>query len=129
MRLPVAVDGSDWEAGCFLWDLLLTLFKGITLIPPVRAQIVGNIEELQLCEAPITEGFVCRLYVRAVVSGAASTIDNDRPFSGESLHTLPQLLHHCFIGCRAEELRTRNMCLGIKRMKTYVNQERAFVFR
>ena len=112
MRVPMAVDGSDQGAGCFLWDLLLTLFRGVTLIHPVRAQIVGNVEDLQLCETLITECFVCRLYVRAVVPGAASTIDNDEPVSVESLHTLLQLLHHCFIGCRTEELRTRNVGLG-----------------
>lgn len=88
MRVPMAVDGSDQGAGCFLWDLLLTLFRGVTLIHPVRAQIVGNVEDLQLCETLITECFVCRLYVRAVVPGAASAVNHDESVSGNPFHPL-----------------------------------------
>jgi hypothetical protein len=108
--------------------LLLTLFKGITLIHPVRAQIVGNVKDLQICETQVTEGFVSGLYVRATAPGAASTIDNDKPVSGEPFQSLAQLLHRCFVGGRTIVFGSREMGLGVRKSKAYINEEWSFAF-
>jgi hypothetical protein len=80
---------------------LLALFNGKPLIDPVLAEIVGDIKNLQLCEAHAVKGFVSRPQGRAMVPGAAPTIENDEFLTGQRFHALSQFLQLLWLGSRS----------------------------
>lgn len=82
-------------------EALLTFLNGKSLIHPVLAEIVRDVEHLQLGEAHAMEGLVSRLYSRAMGPRAAATIENDESPVGERFHALSQLLDYFFPGGRA----------------------------
>src|ERR1019366_8533541 len=95
---------------------LLSLGNWIALIHPIGAEIVSDVEHLDVGEAHGAQRIVGRLDVRTMAPGATATINDDELFPGERSNARLQLLEADFAGTRTDVLRTGNMCLLVKHM-------------
>jgi hypothetical protein len=82
-------------------ESLRAFLNGETLIHRVPAETFRDAEHL-LIEAYPVEGFESGHYSRAMGPAAAGTIESDGSPAGERFHALLQLVHHLFLGGRAD---------------------------
>src|SRR5208337_1028458 len=66
----------------YLSARLLALGDGITLVHPVGAEVIGDVNGLYVGESERLQYLVCRVHVRAVSPGAASAVDDDGGIPG-----------------------------------------------
>jgi hypothetical protein len=80
---------------------LLALFNGKPSIDPVQAEIVRNVQNLQLGESHAVKGIVSRPKGRAMVPGAAPAIEYDEFVARQRFHPLAEFLQLVRLGSRA----------------------------
>src|SRR5438067_7395105 len=62
-----------------LWrtDLSISFRRGISLVDPIAAEVLGDIKDLYVAKAHFVEGIISRFYIGTVVPWATSAIEND----------------------------------------------------
>src|ERR1017187_5285199 len=108
---------------------LLSLGNWIALIHPIGAEIVSDVEHLDVGEAHGAQRIVGRLDVRTMTPGATATINHDELFSGKRLNARAQLLAADLAGTRTDVLGTGNMCLLVQNVGANLDQQRLFPLR
>src|SRR5215469_6286428 len=103
---------------------LLSFGDRITFVGPVCAEIVDNVEDLQLLESHPAEIVVCGRYIWTLAPGTTSTIEHDvlRPRQGFS--PLAKSLDAFGTRGRTDVFRSRDVCLGIEHLGTNVKDQR-----
>lgn len=107
-------------------QISVSLGGGIALVHPVRAEVVGDVEHLDVGETHRAQGIVGRLDVRAMTPRATAAINNDELVSRQRLGTLAQRLQAAFAGGRPDVFSSRNMRLGVQHVRSHLDNKRLF---
>lgn len=103
---------------------LFALRHWVTFLGPITAKILGNIENFDVGESHIFQCLKRRPNVRALLPGAAATINNNPPCVCDIRDTFLQRVNPHGMGGRTAIFRPRNMALSIKAFKTHLQQQR-----
>lgn len=104
-------------------QISVSLGGGIALVHPIRAEVVGDVEHLDVGETHRAQGIVGRLDVRTVAPGATTAIDHDELVPGQGRNPLAQLLQAAFAGGRPDVFSSGNMRLGVKHVRSDLDDE------
>ena len=92
----------------------VSLGSRIALVHPVCAEIVSDVEHLDVRESHRAQRVVGRLDVGAMAPRATAAINNDELVPGQRLDALAQRLQAAFAGGRPDVFGTGNMRLRVK---------------
>src|SRR5579863_8900994 len=108
---------------------LFSLGHGITLVDPVSAEVVRNVEQLDIAESQGTQFFVCGINVWTFAPRTAPAVNNDGLRARQTLNPLAKTLNTFRLRRRAGVLRIRHVRLLIKDAKSNLEDERPRAFR
>lgn len=102
---------------------------GVAVIHPIRAEIVSNVENLDIGESHGAQCVIGRLDRRAVAPRAASAVQNDELRPRQGRDALPQLLQPRFTRSRANVLRAWDVRLRKQNVRAHLDDERLLLAR
>lgn len=104
-------------------SLLASLFNRISLVGPIRAEIVGQIEDLHVGKAHLMQFCECGPEIRTANPGAAPAIEHNQLLPRERAHAVLQLLESSWLRTLAHVFRSGDVSLRIEQVRADLQDE------
>ena len=89
--------------------MLVATFNRVAFVGPIRAEVVGQIENFHIGKAHRTQFCICWSEVRAMVQGTTAAIQHNELLARERIHSILQLLDSRRLRALPSILRTWDM--------------------
>src|SRR5689334_10659756 len=103
---------------------LLPLGHGISLVHPVRSEVVGDVKHLHMAEPLGAQSLIRGLHVGTMSPRTTTAVQNDKFIFWQRRYPFPKQLQTCLVGARADVLRTGNVSLHIEHVESHLKNQR-----
>lgn len=107
----------------------MSFFDRVSLVHPVRTEVIGNVKGLDMGETHRDQLPVCRPDIGALVPGAASAVDDDGLIPVEPLNAISKFLEARSLSSGAGILRSADVRFGVEDVGAYLQNQRLLATR